>query len=156
MVCRTLVRADRWLLLHQNAMQLQHANFSRKAETIEGRSSSSDQIIKYKWPARFRCWIIRIITFSPIQVFICGFKLQNLHQWDSQPWTLDFSAHARTWKHDNKIYFSGRVDWRSILPWPLLLFCLTILIWIEVLLVYIEFQRNAELDPANRNYPGGK
>ncbi|KAL8152197.1 hypothetical protein V2J09_009957 [Rumex salicifolius] len=36
-------------------------------------------------------------------------------------------------------------------------FSLTALIWIEVLLVgYIEFQRNAELDPEARLYPGGK
>lgn len=36
-------------------------------------------------------------------------------------------------------------------------FSLTTLIWIEVILVgYIEFQRNAELDPEKRLYPGGK
>ncbi|KAL2940518.1 Chlorophyll a-b binding protein CP29.1 chloroplastic [Bienertia sinuspersici] len=36
-------------------------------------------------------------------------------------------------------------------------FSLTTLIWIEVLLVgYIEFQRNAELDPEKRLYPGGQ
>ncbi|CAN6587366.1 unnamed protein product [Malus baccata var. baccata] len=36
-------------------------------------------------------------------------------------------------------------------------FSLTTLIWIEVLLIgYIEFQRNAELDPEKRLYPGGK
>ncbi|XP_074269562.1 chlorophyll a-b binding protein CP29.3, chloroplastic-like [Silene latifolia] len=35
-------------------------------------------------------------------------------------------------------------------------FSLTTLIWIEVLLLgYIEFQRNAELDPEKRLYPGG-
>lgn len=35
-------------------------------------------------------------------------------------------------------------------------FSLTTLIWIEVLVVgYIEFQRNAELDPEKRIYPGG-
>lgn len=40
------------------------------------------------------------------------------------------------------------------LPLP---FNITSLIWIEVLLVgYIEFQRNAELDPELRLYPGGK
>ncbi|MED6191880.1 hypothetical protein PIB30_004959 [Stylosanthes scabra] len=40
------------------------------------------------------------------------------------------------------------------LPLP---FSLTTLIWIEVLVIgYIEFQRNAELDPEKRIYPGGK
>ncbi|WOL15082.1 chlorophyll a-b binding protein CP29.2, chloroplastic-like [Canna indica] len=40
------------------------------------------------------------------------------------------------------------------LPLP---FNLTTLIWIEVLVIgYIEFQRNAELDPEKRLYPGGK
>ncbi|XP_061376599.1 chlorophyll a-b binding protein CP29.3, chloroplastic [Gastrolobium bilobum] len=40
------------------------------------------------------------------------------------------------------------------LPLP---FSVTTLIWIEVLLLgYIEFQRNAELDPEKRLYPGGK
>ena len=35
-------------------------------------------------------------------------------------------------------------------------FSLTTLIWIEVIIVgYIEFQRNAELDPEKRLYPGG-
>lgn len=35
-------------------------------------------------------------------------------------------------------------------------FSLTALIWIEVLVIgYIEFQRNAELDPEKRLYPGG-
>ena len=35
-------------------------------------------------------------------------------------------------------------------------FSLTTLIWIEVLVMgYIEFQRNAELDPEKRIYPGG-
>ena len=33
---------------------------------------------------------------------------------------------------------------------------MTTLIWIEVLVIgYIEFQRNAELDPERRLYPGG-
>ena len=40
------------------------------------------------------------------------------------------------------------------LPLP---FSITTLIWIEVILIgYIEFQRNAELDPEKRLYPGGK
>ncbi|KAJ7959658.1 Chlorophyll a-b binding protein, chloroplastic [Quillaja saponaria] len=40
------------------------------------------------------------------------------------------------------------------LPLP---FSLTTLIWIEVLVIgYIEFQRNAELDPEKRLYPGGQ
>ncbi|KAJ6987274.1 chlorophyll a-b binding protein CP29.3 [Populus alba x Populus x berolinensis] len=35
-------------------------------------------------------------------------------------------------------------------------FSLTTLIWIEVIVIgYIEFQRNAELDPEKRLYPGG-
>lgn len=35
-------------------------------------------------------------------------------------------------------------------------FSLTSLIWIEALVIgYIEFQRNAELDPVKRLYPGG-
>jgi light-harvesting complex II chlorophyll a/b binding protein 4 len=39
------------------------------------------------------------------------------------------------------------------LPLP---FSLTTLIWIEVIVIgYIEFQRNAELDPEKRLYPGG-
>ncbi|KAK2442091.1 hypothetical protein P8452_20754 [Trifolium repens] len=40
------------------------------------------------------------------------------------------------------------------LPLP---FSISTLIWIEVLVIgYIEFQRNAELDPEKRLYPGGK
>ncbi|BBM98872.1 light-harvesting complex II chlorophyll a/b binding protein 4 [Marchantia polymorpha subsp. ruderalis] len=40
------------------------------------------------------------------------------------------------------------------LPLP---FSISALVWIEVLLIgYIEFQRNAELDPERRLYPGGK
>lgn len=36
-------------------------------------------------------------------------------------------------------------------------FSITTLIWIEVLVIgYIEFQRNAELDAEKRLYPGGK
>lgn len=36
-------------------------------------------------------------------------------------------------------------------------FSLTTLIWIEVIVIgYIEFQRNAELDAEKRLYPGGK
>lgn len=36
-------------------------------------------------------------------------------------------------------------------------FSLTTLIWIEVIVIgYIEFQRNAELDVEKRLYPGGK
>lgn len=39
------------------------------------------------------------------------------------------------------------------LPLP---FSLTTLIWIEVIVIgYIEIQRNAELDPEKRLYPGG-
>lgn len=40
------------------------------------------------------------------------------------------------------------------LPLP---FSTTGLVWIEALIIgYIEFQRNAELDPEKRLYPGGK
>ncbi|KAF3554641.1 hypothetical protein F2Q69_00017703 [Brassica cretica] len=47
------------------------------------------------------------------------------------------------------------VECSSYLGQPLP-FSLTTLIWIEVLVVgYIEFQRNAELDPEKRIYPGG-
>ncbi|KAG6473201.1 chlorophyll a-b binding protein CP29.2, chloroplastic-like [Zingiber officinale] len=47
------------------------------------------------------------------------------------------------------------VDGSSYLGLPLP-FNMTTLIWIEVLLIgYIEFQRNAELDPEKRLYPGG-
>lgn len=48
------------------------------------------------------------------------------------------------------------VEGSSYLGQPLP-FSITTLIWIEVLLIgYIEFQRNAELDPEKRLYPGGK
>ncbi|GLT51462.1 hypothetical protein SLA2020_248760 [Shorea laevis] len=47
------------------------------------------------------------------------------------------------------------VEGSSYLGQPLP-FSLTTLIWIEVLVIgYIEFQRNAELDPEKRLYPGG-
>ncbi|KAJ9175884.1 hypothetical protein P3X46_014390 [Hevea brasiliensis] len=47
------------------------------------------------------------------------------------------------------------VEGSSYLGQPLP-FNLTTLIWIEVLVIgYIEFQRNAELDPEKRLYPGG-
>lgn len=47
------------------------------------------------------------------------------------------------------------VEGSSYLGQPLP-FSLTTLIWIEVLVIgYIEFQRNAELDPVKRLYPGG-
>ncbi|XP_010554987.1 PREDICTED: chlorophyll a-b binding protein CP29.3, chloroplastic, partial [Tarenaya hassleriana] len=47
------------------------------------------------------------------------------------------------------------VEGSSYLGQPLP-FSLTTLIWIEVLVIgYIEFQRNAELDPEKRIYPGG-
>ncbi|KAF7816475.1 chlorophyll a-b binding protein CP29.3, chloroplastic [Senna tora] len=48
------------------------------------------------------------------------------------------------------------VEGSSYLGQPLP-FSLTTLIWIEVIVIgYIEFQRNAELDPEKRIYPGGK
>lgn len=48
------------------------------------------------------------------------------------------------------------VDGSSYLGQPLP-FSISTLIWIEVLVIgYIEFQRNAELDSEKRLYPGGK
>lgn len=47
------------------------------------------------------------------------------------------------------------VEGSSYLGQPLP-FSLTTLIWIEVIVIgYIEYQRNAELDPVKRLYPGG-
>lgn len=47
------------------------------------------------------------------------------------------------------------IDGSSYLGQPLP-FSITTLIWIEVLIIgYIEFQRNAELDSEKRLYPGG-
>ncbi|KAF2288536.1 hypothetical protein GH714_008274 [Hevea brasiliensis] len=58
-----------------------------------------------------------------------------------------------TWQDAGKVEL---VEGSSYLGQPLP-FSITTLIWIEVLLIgYIEFQRNAELDPEKRLYPGGK
>ncbi|XP_072951067.1 chlorophyll a-b binding protein CP29.1, chloroplastic-like [Typha angustifolia] len=58
-----------------------------------------------------------------------------------------------TWQDAGKVEL---VDGSSYLGLPLP-FSITTLIWIEVLVIgYIEFQRNAELDPEKRLYPGGK
>ncbi|KAJ1411326.1 Chlorophyll A-B binding protein [Sesbania bispinosa] len=58
-----------------------------------------------------------------------------------------------TWQDAGKVEL---VEGSSYLGQPLP-FSLTTLIWIEVLVIgYIEFQRNAELDPEKRLYPGGK
>ncbi|KAH7685268.1 Chlorophyll A-B binding protein plant and chromista protein [Dioscorea alata] len=58
-----------------------------------------------------------------------------------------------TWQDAGKVEL---VDGSSYLGLPLP-FSMTTLIWIEILLIgYIEFQRNAELDPEKRLYPGGK
>ncbi|KAK1306025.1 hypothetical protein QJS10_CPA10g01407 [Acorus calamus] len=58
-----------------------------------------------------------------------------------------------TWQDAGKVEL---VDGSSYLGLPLP-FSLSTLIWIEVLVIgYIEFQRNAELDPEKRIYPGGK
>ncbi|KAJ6837374.1 putative chlorophyll a-b binding protein CP29.1, chloroplastic [Iris pallida] len=58
-----------------------------------------------------------------------------------------------TWQDAGKVEL---VDGSSYLGQPLP-FSITALIWIEVLVIgYIEFQRNAELDPETRLYPGGK
>ncbi|XP_073034220.1 chlorophyll a-b binding protein CP29.1, chloroplastic-like [Primulina eburnea] len=57
-----------------------------------------------------------------------------------------------TWQDAGKVEL---VDGSSYLGLPLP-FSMTTLIWIEVLVIgYIEFQRNAELDPEKRLYPGG-
>ncbi|CAM0906256.1 unnamed protein product [Alopecurus aequalis] len=57
-----------------------------------------------------------------------------------------------TWQDAGKVEL---VDGSSYLGQPLP-FTITALIWIEVLVIgYIEFQRNAELDPERRLYPGG-
>ncbi|XP_077222852.1 chlorophyll a-b binding protein CP29.2, chloroplastic-like [Tasmannia lanceolata] len=58
-----------------------------------------------------------------------------------------------TWQDAGKVEL---VDGSSYLGLPLP-FSITALIWIEVLVIgYIEFQRNVELDPEKRLYPGGK
>ncbi|XP_028764340.1 chlorophyll a-b binding protein CP29.1, chloroplastic [Neltuma alba] len=58
-----------------------------------------------------------------------------------------------TWQDAGKVEL---VEGSSYLGQPLP-FSMTTLIWIEALVIgYIEFQRNAELDPEKRLYPGGK
>uniref|UniRef100_A0A5B7C135 Chlorophyll a-b binding protein, chloroplastic n=1 Tax=Davidia involucrata TaxID=16924 RepID=A0A5B7C135_DAVIN len=58
-----------------------------------------------------------------------------------------------TWQDAGKVEL---IEGSSYLGQPLP-FSITTLIWIEVLVIgYIEFQRNAELDPEKRLYPGGK
>ncbi|CAA7406430.1 unnamed protein product [Spirodela intermedia] len=58
-----------------------------------------------------------------------------------------------TWQDAGKVEL---VDGSSYLGQPLP-FSISTLIWIEVLVIgYIEFQRNAELDPEKRLYPGGQ
>lgn len=58
-----------------------------------------------------------------------------------------------TWQDAGKVEL---VEGSSYLGQPLP-FSITTLIWIEVLVIgYIEFQRNSELDPEKRLYPGGK
>ncbi|CAK9323349.1 unnamed protein product [Citrullus colocynthis] len=58
-----------------------------------------------------------------------------------------------TWQDAGKVEL---VEGSSYLGQPLP-FSISTLIWIEVLVIgYIEFQRNAELDPEKRLYPGGK
>ncbi|CAA6675720.1 unnamed protein product [Spirodela intermedia] len=58
-----------------------------------------------------------------------------------------------TWQDAGKVEL---VDGSSYLGQPLP-FSISTLIWIEVLVIgYIEFQRNAELDPEKRLYPGPK
>ncbi|TQD83355.1 hypothetical protein C1H46_031065 [Malus baccata] len=56
------------------------------------------------------------------------------------------------WQDSGKVEL---IEGSSYLDLPLP-FSITPLIWIEVLVIdYIEFQRNAELDPEKRLYPGG-
>ncbi|MQL41232.1 hypothetical protein EI012_25235 [Escherichia coli] len=58
-----------------------------------------------------------------------------------------------TWQDAGKVEL---VEGSSYLGQPLP-FSITSLIWIEALVIgYIEFQRNSELDPEKRLYPGGK
>ncbi|GFY82357.1 light harvesting complex photosystem II [Actinidia rufa] len=58
-----------------------------------------------------------------------------------------------TWQDAGKVEL---IEGSSYLGQPLP-FSITTLIWIEVLVIgYIEFQRNAELDEEKRLYPGGK
>ncbi|CAO2820702.1 unnamed protein product [Amaranthus hypochondriacus] len=57
-----------------------------------------------------------------------------------------------TWQDAGKVEL---IEGSSYLGQPLP-FSMTTLIWIEVLVIgFIEFQRNAELDPEKRLYPGG-
>lgn len=57
-----------------------------------------------------------------------------------------------TWQDAGKVEL---IDGSSYFGQPLP-FSITTLIWIEVLVIgYIEFQRNAELEPEKRLYPGG-
>lgn len=57
-----------------------------------------------------------------------------------------------TWQDAGKVEL---IEGSSYLGQPLP-FSITTLIWIEVLVIgYIEFQRNSELDPEKRLYPGG-
>ncbi|KAM1020228.1 hypothetical protein ACFX2I_041520 [Malus domestica] len=56
------------------------------------------------------------------------------------------------WQDSGKVEL---IEGSSYLDLPLP-FSIITLIWIEVLVIdYIEFQRNAELDPEKRLYPGG-
>ncbi|XP_042482343.1 chlorophyll a-b binding protein CP29.2, chloroplastic-like [Macadamia integrifolia] len=58
-----------------------------------------------------------------------------------------------TWQDAGKVEL---IEGSSYLGQPLP-FSMTTLIWIEALVIgYIEFQRNSELDPEKRLYPGGK
>ncbi|KAB2596299.1 chlorophyll a-b binding protein CP29.3 [Pyrus ussuriensis x Pyrus communis] len=61
------------------------------------------------------------------------------------------------WQRKGQLsYIVELIEGSSYLGLPLP-FSITTLIWIEVLVIgYIEFQRNAELDPEKRLYPGGK
>lgn len=71
------------------------------------------------------------------------------------------SRSKQVWPHGRVFPFFSvlqveLVDGSSYLGQPLP-FSISTLIWIEVLVIgYIEFQRNAELDPEKRLYPGGQ
>ncbi|XVE52512.1 hypothetical protein DITRI_Ditri02bG0127900 [Diplodiscus trichospermus] len=83
---------------------------------------------------------------TPFQPYTEVFRLQSLGAIAVEALT------GVSWQDAGKVEL---VEGSSYLGQPLP-FSLTTLIWIEVLIIgYIEFQRNAELDPEKRLYPGG-
>lgn len=100
---------------------------------------------------------------TPLQPYTEVFGLQRFREcelihgrWAMLGTVGALSVEALTgvaWQDAGKVEL---VEGSSYLGLPLP-FSITSLIWIEVLLVgYIEYQRNAELDPEKRLYPGGK